>query len=51
MAALARTSWVGLLLARLPRPFVRALDDWSYQVARRKAENRRAALLKQHAAR
>lgn len=50
MAAMAPTAWVGLLLARLPRPLVRALDGWSSQLARRKAERRRAAVLKRRAA-
>jgi hypothetical protein len=51
MAALARTSWVGLLLTRLPQPLVRALDDWSYRVARQKAQRRRAAVLERQTAR
>ena len=51
MAALTRTAWVGLLLTRLPRPLVQVLDDWSLQVARRKAERRRTAVLKRQAAR
>ena len=50
MAALTPTSWVGLLLTRLPRPLVFVLDGWSYRVARRKAERRRAAVLKRQAA-
>jgi hypothetical protein len=49
MAARVRLSWLGLLLERLPRPLVQVLDDWSYRVARRKADRRRAALLKQPA--
>ncbi|MBC5763841.1 hypothetical protein [Ramlibacter albus] len=51
MAALARTSWVGLLLTRLPRPLVRVLDEWSYRVAQQRAERRRAAVMKRQAAR
>jgi hypothetical protein len=50
MAVLAPTVWVDLLLTRLPRPLVSMLDAWSYGVARRKAERRRAAAaMKRHA--
>ena len=51
MPTLVHPSWVGLLVTRLPRRLVKALDDWSYRVARRKAESRRAAALKRQAAR
>lgn len=41
MAAPAPLGWIGVVLRRLPAPLIAALDGWSLQLARRKAEARR----------
>jgi hypothetical protein len=51
MAAQARPGWVSLLLGRVPRPLLAALDDWSYRVARRRAQRKRMLILAQQASR
>lgn len=42
MASAVDTSLVLTVVRLLPRPVVRAFDAWSRQVARRRAEKRRA---------
>jgi hypothetical protein len=44
MATIARPSLLSQALRLLPPRVLAALDDWSYRLARRRAERRRVAL-------
>lgn len=50
MNAVARTSWIGLLLRQLPGPVLRQLDTWSHKVAQRRARQRHERWVRRRAA-
>ncbi|WP_168107923.1 hypothetical protein [Ramlibacter lithotrophicus] len=46
MAVVARTTWLTLVLRRLPAPLLAKLDAWSYRIAMQRAQKRREAGLR-----
>jgi hypothetical protein len=50
MLAIVRTTWVAVLLKRLPGPLLRLLDGWSYRLAQRRARERQERWVRRQAA-
>ena len=46
MTTLAQTSLLTPVVRRMPRWLVTMLDDWSYRIAKRRAQRRREAALR-----